>query len=228
MPPDELAGRHVRVDIPKVEGALALRARLCARVSLLLCFLGGNGPLTARAQDGLVARANASLELRDCVVAACLYSGARAHEDAVVKWHDSVISRCGFALGCYGNSFTGFYGGVVHNLSMTGALHTEPEWTRTARVELVDAVVHGWRLWCRDGAPEWGYTKVPRVRRCLQRRVRLVHPASARQARAAFGGQGVQGAGADVVREEQDGEMTSAAEIPHMSLPDVFPADIPK
>ena len=47
-------------------------------------------------------------------------------------------------------------------------------------------------------------------------------------ARAAFGGQGVQGAGADVVREEQDGEMTSAAEIPHMSLPDVFPADIPK
>ena len=170
------------------EGALALRARLCARVSLLLCFLGGNGPLTARAQDGLVARTNASLELRECVVAACLYSGARAHEDAVVKWHDSVISRCGFALGCYGNSFTGFYGGVVHNLSMTGALHTEPEWTRTARVELVDAVVHGWRLWCRDGAPEWGYTKVPRVRRCLQRRVRLVHPASARQTRAAFGG----------------------------------------
>ena len=47
-------------------------------------------------------------------------------------------------------------------------------------------------------------------------------------ARAAFGGQGVEGAGADVVREEQHGEMTSAAEIPHMSLPDVFPSDIPK
>ena len=47
-------------------------------------------------------------------------------------------------------------------------------------------------------------------------------------ARAAFGGQGVQGAGADVVREEQHGEMTSAAEIPRMSLPDVFPSDIPK
>jgi len=157
-------------------GGMAVRARRLAQVSLRCCFVGGLGPLADRAVDGIVARGNASLNISDSSVGACLFAALRAHEDTVVRVWNSSISHCGLALGFYGNCLIGFHGSSAGNLSCLGALHTEPHFTRTARAELFDSTFSVPRLWCPDGAPEYGFTKVPIVRRCLQRRVRLVYP----------------------------------------------------
>lgn len=88
-------------------GALAVRARLAARLALRCCFVGGLGPLAERACDGLVARGNASLSVFNSSVGACLFAGLRAHEAAVVKVFHSSVSQCGLALGVYGNCLIG-------------------------------------------------------------------------------------------------------------------------
>jgi hypothetical protein len=88
-------------------GALALRSRLAAHMSLRCCFVGGLGPLDDRALDGLVARGNSSLGIVNCSVGACLFAGLRAHENAVAKVVNSSISHCGLALGFYGNCLIG-------------------------------------------------------------------------------------------------------------------------
>ena len=108
----------------------------------------------------MVVRCNASVQVRFCAIAACLFAGARSHEDGRLILKNSSLAHCGLALGLYGNSFVGVYGCCIYNLTNSGALHTEGVFTRTVCLEVMDSTLKVGRVWTRGGALDYGHDKV--------------------------------------------------------------------
>ena len=108
----------------------------------------------------MVVRGNGSVQVRFCAIAACLFAGARSHEDGRLILKNSSLAHCGLALGLYGNSFVGVYGCCIYNLTNSGALHTEGVFTRTVCLEMMDSTLKVGRVWTRGGEGEHGHHKV--------------------------------------------------------------------